>query len=362
MVPTSVKKGRQRQMPAPGIAPSLIESVTDVHESFEDMLSDFRKLQIESPEPVIEHQTSRHYSSGWRFADESCTTYQIGRDVVPWWEVDEEVRRAEPATGHVTNRESDIAAFENPVEVKDHDTGRLLVAEAFPGLEESFVLVDEASQSTTFSEWEAISPFSEESEVTYPQGPLYSETQLQNRESVLDLGAFEEVLPCEPPAFVPGPSRELITKPDGSRFVATGMHHLTAYKPNDLRHIVDLPFGSFDIKNLKTIILGKLTKKVPLDCITFTGHEQYSVLAERNTCLPWHRKSLKVSQWHVRTKMTPEDWHHVLTVCGDEDWQDFDKLWQDFLPTVTSDFLCSICDAELPRPRHRRIWQLRGES
>jgi len=59
--------------------------------------------------------------------------------------------------------------------------------------------------------------------------------------------------------------------------------------------------------------------------------------------------------------MTPEDWHWVLTVCEDADWEDFDQMWQDLLPTITSDFLCSICDAELPRPQHRRISQLRAE-
>ena len=44
MVPTS-KKGGQGQDPETGIAPSPIEAVIDVHESFEDMLSDFRKLR-----------------------------------------------------------------------------------------------------------------------------------------------------------------------------------------------------------------------------------------------------------------------------------------------------------------------------
>lgn len=362
MVSTSVK-GCQRQKRKPGIAPSLIESVVDVHESFEDMLSDFGKLQIETPDPIIEDQTCRNRFSDWRFANESWTTYQSGRDIVSRWEADEQCRIAASSTARVANLQSFSAAFDDAVEVKIQGSGRLLRTDESPGLEKSCVLAEDASQNNTSLEWENLSPpSSDRGEVIHPEGLLYSDTHSQSHESVLYLGSLEEGLPYEPPASVPGPSREMITKPDGCRFIVTGMHHLTACKPSDPSTIVNLPFGSFDIENLKPILISKLTMKVPLDCITFTGHEQYSVLSKSSPCLPSHRKSLKGSQWHVRTKMTPEDWHHVLMVCGDEDWQDFDQLWQNFLPTVTSDFVCSVCDAELPRPQHRRISQLRGDS
>jgi len=235
MVRTS-KKGGQGQDPETGITPSPIEAVIDVHESFEDMLSDFGKLQLESPKPIIEHQTNRDQSSEWTIADESCTTYQIGSDLVPWWEVDEQVRRAESSTIHVAIWDADKAAFDDPIEVMNHATGDLLATEEFPGLDESIVLADQASQSTTSSEWETTSPTtspsSDETEVIYTAEPLCSGNQLPDYESVLDLGSFEQDLPTEQSTFVLEPSRELITKPDGSRFFATGMHHLTAYKPS----------------------------------------------------------------------------------------------------------------------------------
>ena len=250
MVP-ALEKGGHRQEPEADIAPTPIETVADVHESFEDMLSDFGKLQLESPEPVTEHQTSQDQSSEWNFADELCTTYQDGSDDVPWWEVEEQVRRAESSTIHIADWDSDRAAFEDPTEVMSHDIGDLHATEAYPDLKE----IDEASRSNTSSELETLSPkishSSDESEVIYTAEPLCSDNQLQDHESVLDLGSFEEDLPTEHPTFVPEPCRELITKPNGSRFFATGMHHLTAYTPSDCSPVVHLTSGSFDIRQLK---------------------------------------------------------------------------------------------------------------
>ncbi|KAK0104248.1 hypothetical protein ONS96_005340 [Cadophora gregata f. sp. sojae] len=367
MVPKSAKKGLQRQQPAPGIAQSLIESVADVHEGFEDMLNNFGKLHIESPEAAIEHPAWQNHSSGWELAKELCTTYQLDRDVLPWWdlEVDEQVRCMGDSACQISNKELDMAALDTHFKLEHNSKGRIPLTEISPDLEESLALVDEVLPITSSSERKAVSPAMSrlpgESEIDWPGGSLYFGDHLQNHESVLELRVPKRDLPNEQPTFAPGFVREMIMKPDGSKFVVTSIHHLTTYKPSKVSHIVELPFGSFEVKKLKSILLDKLEKRVALDCITFTGTEQHSVLSERIPCLPSHRKSLKSSKWHVRTKMTPEDWHHILMVCDDEDWVDLNRVWHNFLASVSSDFLCSICDAGLPKPPHKRVWQLRGE-
>ncbi|KAK0102595.1 hypothetical protein ONS95_006204 [Cadophora gregata] len=238
MVPKSAKKGLQRQQPAPGIAQSLIESVADVHEGFEDMLNNFGKLHIESPEAAIEHPAWQNHSSGWELAKELCTTYQLDRDVLPWWEleVDEQVRCMGDSACQISNKELDMAALDTHFILEHNSKGRIPLTEISPDLEESLALVDEVLPITSSSEREAVSPAMSrlpgESEIDWPGGSLYFGDHLQNHESVLELRVPKRDLPNEQPTFAPGFVREMIMKPDGSKFVVTSIHHLTTYKPS----------------------------------------------------------------------------------------------------------------------------------
>ncbi|KAH7327350.1 hypothetical protein BKA65DRAFT_554906 [Rhexocercosporidium sp. MPI-PUGE-AT-0058] len=367
MSPPLVDKGVQQQVSGPDAASSKFGSSLTAQWHFDDMLDDFGRLQIECPEPSLEPgQRSTDQPGQWE-SHITYTEHTNGSHVERVRKVTSGARSEEPPTHPIVNQDLDEIVFNIPAQIEDYEARRQALTGMFSGLMDLVASPEQTSQNDILAR-KADTSSSDKTEEIHPGDLERSEDLPHKSDPVLDPEPLGKDLSAENPALevISGPCRELITKRDGSRFMVTGVHYLSGYMPGSQSYIAELPFGSFGIKKLKSILRSKLERNVPLDCITFTGHEQHQAPVQLTGFSPLSpsQKQIqedgnrKASPWHARQKMTPEDWHHVLMICDDEDWEDIDQLWRDFLPTVSSDFLCSICDASLPRPEHRRAHHL----
>ncbi|KAG4428030.1 hypothetical protein IFR05_016484 [Cadophora sp. M221] len=237
----------------PDAASSKNESDINGHGSFDDMLDDFGKLQIEchGPSPVDEQRPTYH---GSRKSHILCIEHTVEIDMKDISEIDNQARGDLPGSP-VADQDADPPVFNTLTQIEDYETRQRTLWGMSNGLTDLSASVEKGLPDAPPYEL-SDSSSSDESEEFHPEDmelpePLPAALPLDS-ESILDEQHIEET-PAGNSVLeaTPGPRRELITKRDGSRFIVTGMHDLSGYMPTDQRCIAELPFGSFGIKKLK---------------------------------------------------------------------------------------------------------------
>lgn len=254
MAPVLVCKGAQQEELALDVASSKSGSGINGHGSFNDMLDNFGKLQIECHQPILEPGQCPNNRPDLRKSHIICTKRMPGIEVKGVLAVNTHARDG-LLTHPVTDQDVDPPVFNTPARIEDYHARRQASTGMFNRLTDLPVMPEEVIKNT-LPDWESDSSSSDESEEFHPEDMELPEVPPLAPESILD-GQPMEDLPAgnSLPETVSRPCRELITKRDGSRFIVTGMHHLSGYMPTDQRYIAELPFGSFGIKKLKCKIV-----------------------------------------------------------------------------------------------------------
>ncbi|KAL2060681.1 hypothetical protein VTL71DRAFT_9322 [Oculimacula yallundae] len=369
----SKRYSHQRSKESPAITVSSVNSPSlEQHQSHTDILSDLDMLRIEGDELVFEDDSgceapehkSLRLGYPYTHSTESVQATKVEKRIekiviLPADDHFATVFNVSPEVGDFESRRLAVATVYNvPAKIEDYEARRRAALDAFQ---------EQVSKRNALGELDQF-PLDEddcytEEEDTENQPPTSG--PLLNIKSLKDLSSPPENQNVE--GF--GPRREMITKDNGSRFVVTNMHHIPESSPINQGKSIHMPFGTFRPQMLKIILLKKLQRGIPLDRLTFTGDERYP---ETSTCLQPSplREEMHIednyksggstqSEGYSSRRMMPEDWHYILTVCDDEDWDDFDGLWREYITTVEGDFLCKFCDVDLPRPGWMRVEELR---